>query len=114
MCGRWNQPPYRLCAVEHIDWPAEWQREAQEALTPDFGADVRLRIVVDPPSSIDGTVLEGFVYVENGVPTCIFERPDRPGVFPWPLLRGPVLRIEELRPRRKPHLVYAHPDWSPR
>ena len=28
MCERRNQPPDRLCAVEQIDWPAQWQPEA--------------------------------------------------------------------------------------
>lgn len=100
--------------VEHTAWPEDWQPEARDALTPFLGGDVRVRIIVGPPSSIDGSVMQGFVYVEDGVPTCIFERSDRTGVFPWRLLRGPVLLIEELRPRRKPRLVYAHPEWAPR
>jgi hypothetical protein len=98
--------------VSEIEWPADWQVEAQEALTPYLGSGARIRIIVGPPTSIHGSVLEGFVYVDGNIPTCIHERSHRPDVYPWRLLQGPVLRIEELRARRKPAVVYAHPDWA--
>jgi hypothetical protein len=102
-------------AVTDIDWPAGWQAEAKQALQPLFGLDARLRIVVDDPATaIDGTVLEGFVYLDGFVPTVIHDHSGRSDVYPWRLLSGPVLRIYELAPRRKPRVVYAHPEWRPR
>ncbi|MGH3384555.1 MAG: hypothetical protein ACRDO1_08280 [Nocardioidaceae bacterium] len=101
--------------VTGIDWPTRWQAEAKEALQPFFGLDVRLRIVVDDPATaIDGTVVEGFVYLDGSVPTVIHDHSGRSDVYPWRLLAGPVLRIYEPTPRRKPRIVYAHPGWQPR
>ncbi len=97
-----------------IAWPPRWQIEAIDALTPFLGGDSRLRIIVDPPTAIFGTLLEGFVYLDDQVPTMIYDRSGRPDVYPWRLSAGPVLRIYELRPRRKKAVVFAHPDWSPR
>ena len=56
---------------------------------------------------------EGHVYLEDETPTIIHDRSGRPDVFPGPLLEGPVLRIELVRPRRRPLLLFAHPEWSP-
>jgi hypothetical protein len=97
-----------------IKWPAGWQQEACEALTPYLGQDARIRIIVDPPTATDGTALEGFVYLAEGVPTIIHDHSQRSDVFPWKLLTGPVLRIYLLQPRRKPKVLFAHPDWTPR
>ncbi|WP_395245038.1 hypothetical protein ACGGZK_04370 [Agromyces sp. MMS24-K17] len=97
-----------------IRWPDDWQLEARAAIEPYLGSHARLRIIVGTPTSIDGTVLEGFVFLDGEVPTVIHNRDDRPGTYPWPFLRGPVLRILELRPRRTPLVVFAHPDWTPR
>src|SRR5215472_7083706 len=92
--------------------PRRWQDEAKRVISPYFGRDFRLRIVVDDPATaIDGSVLEGFVYLDGAVPTIIHDRSGRPDVYPWPLLAGPLLRIYELVPRPKPFVVYAHPDW---
>src|SRR5215203_6039112 len=55
---------------------------------------------------------EGHVYLEDETPTIIHDRSGRPDVFPGPLLEGPVLRIERVRPRRRPLLLFAHPEWS--
>ena len=96
-----------------VDWPGDWQREAREALAPYLGADTRVRIVVGPPTARDGSMVEGFVYLDGNVPTCVFDRSGRPSVYPWRLLQGPVLRIEELAPRPRPRVVYAHPEWTP-
>jgi hypothetical protein len=51
--------------------------EARPVVVAHLGADVRLRISVGPATSMDGSVLEGFVYSDSGVPTCIFDHPDR-------------------------------------
>jgi hypothetical protein len=51
--------------------------EARAVVVPYLGAGVHLRIVVGPAASLDGSVLEGFVYSDSGVPTCIFDHPDR-------------------------------------
>ena len=98
-------------SVTEVKWPRLWQEEAKLAIGSYFGRDCRLRIVVDDlAAAIDGTVLEGFVYLDGGVPTIIHDRSGRPGVYPWSLLSGPVLRIYELAPRRKRLAVYARPD----
>jgi hypothetical protein len=100
--------------VTDIDWPEHWQAEARERVTRYFGGDERPRIVVgDPATSIDGTVIEGYVYLDGKVPTIIHDRSGRSDVYPERLLLGPVLRIYELRPRRKPSLVFSHPGWTP-
>jgi hypothetical protein len=101
--------------VTDIQWPDRWQKEARTALATLFGSDVRVRIIVDDPATaIDGTVLEGFVYLDQDIPTIIHDHSGRADVFPWKLLSGPVLRICQLVPRRPPRVVYAHPDWNPR
>ena len=80
-----------------------------------LGTDTRLRIIVgDPKTSIDGTVMEGYAYLENGVPTMIYDQSGRPDVYPWHLVSGPVLRIYTLDSRGKATAVYAHPEWTPR
>ena len=95
-----------------IAWPADWQPEAIAAVVPYLGSDERLRIVVGPPeTSFSGTVLAGHVYVDDGVATIVHDRSGRPDVYPWRLLAGPVLRIELLRARRRPLVLFAHPDW---
>lgn len=97
-----------------ITWPPDWQPEAIDAVLPYLGSDERLRIVVGPPeTSLSGTVLAGHVYVDDGVAMIIHDRSGRPDVYPWRLLGGPVLRIELLRPRRRPVVFLAHADWSP-
>lgn len=105
--------PGRLGTVDDIAWPEDWQAAACAALVPYLGADVRVRIVVGPPTARDGTLIEGFVDLDGDVPMCVYDRSGRPSVYPWRLLRGPVLRIEELVPRRRPAVVFAHPEWSP-
>jgi hypothetical protein len=101
--------------VTDVDWPARWQPQARQALQPYFGIDARLRILVDEPAAaVDGTVMEGFVYLDGSVPTVIYDHSGRSDVYPWRLLAGPVLRIYELTPRREPRIVYAHPEWRPR
>lgn len=102
----------QTAVVQSVDWPADWQVEAREALYPYLGADVRVRVVVGPPSSVSGSVLEGFVYLDEAVPMCVFDRSARAGVFPWRLPSGPVLRIDEVVPRRRPRPVFVNPHWS--
>jgi hypothetical protein len=107
--------PSSASGRSEIEWPARWQREAIEAVLPYIGSDERLRILVDDPQkAIHGTQIEGHVSVENATPMIIYDRSDRPDVFSWPLLSGPVLRIEVLRPRRCPLVLFTHPDWKPR
>jgi hypothetical protein len=56
--------------VREIEWPRRWQEEAKRVISPYFGRDSRLRIVVDDPATaIDGTVLGGFVYLDGAVST---------------------------------------------
>ena len=65
-------------------------------------------------TSIDGSVVEGFVYLDGSVPMIIYDRSGRADVHPWKLLRGPVLRVYALRPRRKALTLFAHAAWKPR
>jgi hypothetical protein len=68
-----------------------------------------LRILLDDPKvAVSGTVIEGHVYAENAEPMIIHDRSGRADVFPWRLLRGPVQRIELLRPRRRPLVLFEH------
>jgi hypothetical protein len=100
--------------VSDWNWPASWQAEARAALIPYVDEDTRVEIIVDDPAStIDGTVIAGFVYSDGKELRIIHDRSGRPDVYPWDLLSGPVLRIWALPPRRKRVLLYAHPDWTP-
>jgi hypothetical protein len=99
---------------EAIEWPERWQHEAIDALMPYLGTDDRLRILVGPPRRArSGTLVEGHVYLEDRTPMIVHDRSGRPDVYPGPLLMGPVLRIELLRPRRPPVVLFANPDWDP-
>lgn len=95
-------------------WPHLWQPEAIEAVRPYVDADVRLSILVDDPATaIFGTLIEGYVYLdEQGQLKIIHDRSGRGGIYPWDLLRGPVLRVYLLRPGERRQLLYAHPDWT--
>ena len=95
-------------------WPPGWQDEAIAAVSPYVDADERLEINVgDPADSIDGTLLAGFVFTgEDGSPRIIHDRSGRWDVYPGPLLDGPVLRVDLLRPGRRRQVLYAHPDWK--
>lgn len=78
-------------------------------MLPYIGTDARVRILLDDPKvAVFGTVLDGHVYVENGELVIIHDCSGRPDVFPWRLLRGPVQRIELLRPRRRPVVLFEH------
>jgi hypothetical protein len=107
--------PSSIPGGSEIEWPERWQREAIDAVLPYLGTEDRLRILVDDPKkALFGTLIEGHVYVEEGTPMIIHGRSGRWDVYPGPLLLGPVLRIELLRPRRRPLVPFAHPDWKPR
>ena len=98
-----------------ISWPADWQEAARDAVTAHADSEVRLRIVVgDPATSLDGSVIEGFVHLTDAVPVIVFDNSGAPNVRPWPLLPGPVLRVYQLRPRRTPLCLFAHSGWTPR
>jgi hypothetical protein len=82
---------------------------------PYLGSDERLRILVDDPRrALSGSLVEAHVYVEDGVPMIIHDRSGRPDVFPGELLSGPVLRVELLRPRRRPLVLYRIRTGTPR
>lgn len=69
--------------MTEIRWPQRWQEKAKLVISPYFGRDCRLRIVVDDPATaIDGTVLEGFVYLDGGVPKIIHDRSGPTGCAP--------------------------------
>ena len=94
-------------------WPDLWQDEAIEAALPFVGTDDRLDILVDDPAvAISGTRLAGHLFAaEDGTVMIVHDRSGRPDVYPWPLLRGPVLVIKLLRPRRRALELYRHPLW---
>ena len=99
-----------------IAWPDGWQPEACAALEPYFGADTRVDILFGNdrggPLAVFGS-LQGYTYLEgDGRPMMLWDRSGRPDVYPGPLYLGPVLRIKELRPRRRALPVYIHPEWS--
>ena len=96
-----------------IRWPDRWQSEACVALEPYLGSDVRLDIILGPNDGLGGgTRLQGLVYLVDDVPTVIHDRSGRSDVYPWSLLAGPVMRINELRPRRKPVTLFVDPEWG--
>ena len=46
-------------------WPDNWQQEARDALLPYIGQEVPLDVLVgDPASSISGSLISGYFYVE--------------------------------------------------
>jgi hypothetical protein len=96
-----------------LRWPELWQPEAIEAALPYVGTDDRLEILVDDPAvAKSGTSLGGHLYRgDEGTVLIIHDRSGRPDVYPWPLLRGPVLLIRLLRPRRRAVELYRHPLW---
>jgi hypothetical protein len=96
-------------------WPPRWQADAIEAVRPYINADVRLDITVDDPAlAIDGTVIAGYVYVaDDGTLMIIHDHSGRPGIFPWRMLMGPVLRVSVLTPGKRRRDVYVHPEWKP-
>ena len=102
--------------MTELRFPDRWQPEAIAAVRPHVGADVRLSILVgDPTTSIDGSLLEGFVFAdEAGTVRIIHDRSGRPDVYPWDLLLGPVLRVDLLRPRKRRQRLYTHPSWAAR
>jgi hypothetical protein len=53
-------------AVESISWPKACQPEARAALLRFIDGDDRVEIIVgDPSTSIDGTVVAGYVYLDG-------------------------------------------------
>jgi hypothetical protein len=102
--------------ADSLSWPRHWQKDAIDALRPYLDADVRVEIVLgDPRTSIDGTVMAGYVYTAtDGRLEMLYDHTGPPNIYPWPLLVGPVLRIELLPARRRRRLIFAHPDWTPR
>ena len=71
-------------------------------------------VVGDPTTSVDGSVLAGYVFTTDfGELQIIHEGSGRPDVYAWPLLAGPVLRVAARLPKKRRTVVYAHPDWVP-
>ena len=94
-------------------WPAHWQPEAIAAALPYVGGEDRLDILVgDPATARSGTRLSGHLDLrDDGVVIISHDRAGGPGVYPWPLLAGPVLVITRLRPRRRGVELFRHPGW---
>lgn len=98
--------------MESISWPKAWQPEACTALLPLMTAGDRVEIIVgDPLTSIDGSVMEGYVYLEGDDLMIVYDRSGRADVHPWRLPAGPVLEIVSLSGRRR-RSVYRHPQWT--
>jgi len=96
-----------------ITWPPDWQQEAIEAALPYLDSDDRLHILVgDPKESISGTAIAGDLFTEDGKVMIIYDKSGRPDVYTWPLLRGPVLRIELLRPKKRRVVLFSAPGWE--
>jgi hypothetical protein len=96
-------------------WPPRWQADAIEAVRPHVNADLRLEILVgDPALAIHGTLIAGYVYVaDDGTLMIIHDHSGRPGIFPWRVLSGPVLRVTVLQPHTRRRDVYILPEWKP-
>jgi hypothetical protein len=99
-----------------VVWPDAWQPEARAAIEPYFATDTRVEILFGNdragPLDVFGS-MQGYTYIAaDGQPMIIWDRSGRRDVHPWPLAMGPVLRIKELRPRRRALVVYQHPEWS--
>ena len=100
--------------MQDAAWPPRWQQEAIDAVLPYLGTDDRLHILLgDPNTSLSGTAIQGHLYVEDRQPKVIYDRSGRSDVYPSPLLSGPVLRVELLRPKRKRRVLYSNPAWRP-
>lgn len=96
-----------------IRWPDRWQSDAKAALEPYFGADARVDIVYGPNSGFGGeTRSGGYVYLVGDEPMIIYDHSGREDVYPWRLMMGPVMRINEERPRRRPLTVFVDPEWG--
>jgi hypothetical protein len=94
-------------------WPSDWQQEAINAALPYVGSDHRLHILVgDPKVAVSGTAVTGYLLEEDGKVMIIYDRTGRPDVYPWPLLRGPVLRIELLRAKKRRVVLFSAPGWE--
>jgi hypothetical protein len=103
--------------VERRDlvWPPDWQQEAISAALPHVGSDHRRRILVgDPKLSVSGTAIGGYLFEQDGRVMVIYDTSGRPDVYPWPLLSGPVLRIELLRPKKRPVVLFSEAEWEPK
>jgi hypothetical protein len=103
--------------VERRDlvWPPDWQQEAINAALPYVGSDDRLRLLVgDPKLSVSGTAISGYLCEQDGKVIVIYDKSGRPDVYAWPLLSGPVLRIELLRPKKRPVVLFSEPEWEAR
>jgi hypothetical protein len=98
-----------------IDWPPGWQDEAVAVVSPFFGSDVRVRIIVgEPQASIDGSVLEGYLFLApGGDPVIIYDHSEAPDVYPWKLLAGPVPQVSVQAPGKRRKVVYTHLAWAP-
>jgi hypothetical protein len=96
-------------------WPERWQPEAIEAVAAYVDSDFLVEMWLGPTSSIDGTLLAGYVYTdEDGHLRIIHDRSGRSDVYPGPLLAGPVLRVAVRLPGKRRTIAFAHPDWTPR
>ncbi len=100
--------------MAELIWPEGWQPEAIAAALPYVGTDDRLDILVDDPVvAKSGTLLGGHLFRgDDGVVMIIHDRSGRPDVYPWRLVRGPVLVIKLLRPGRRGVELFRHPQWS--
>ncbi|MEP6843169.1 MAG: hypothetical protein ABJA11_06590 [Pseudolysinimonas sp.] len=97
-----------------VQWPAGWQQDAIDAVTPLLGSDVRIEVWFGPTHSVDGSLLAGYAYLEDDVPMIIHDHTGRPDVYPWKLYGGHILRVYQLRPRRRKLILFADPHWVPR
>lgn len=97
-----------------VQWPEQWQQEAIDVVEPLLGVDLRIAIVFGRPHEINGTLVEGFVYLDGDVPTIIHDHSGKWDVYPWKLFDRPVLRVYQFRPRRRKLILYADSRWTPR
>jgi hypothetical protein len=96
-------------------WPANWQADAREALSRYIDTTWQVDLWVDPPHAIHGTRYAGYVYTsKTGELEMIHDWSGRPGIYPWKLPRGPLLRLKVREGKGKRwQVAYAHPNWNP-
>ena len=96
-----------------VQWPGRWQQEAKDALQSHFYQPAQVDIWLGTTDLKLVMRLIGNIYLDDLIPTIIHDYSGRPGIFPWRINMGPVLRIYELRPRRRALILFADQGWTP-
>ena len=104
----------RALMRRELRWPARWQSEAIEAVSPYVDSEYLLEIWVgDPETSIHGTLVGGYVFAGSDKELrIIYHQSGNSDVYEWRLPLGPVLQVKARLPGKRRSLIFAHPSWS--